>query len=249
VLLIAGMGASGFAAAQNNFDAKFEVVPAVAGPGVARKISISLITGCQPEATVLDSYEIARKRTLTVRLDQPNPFFCDALMTRTVAVTYTPQAEGDLRLLVVTNSGVYVGETTIRTRAAGSNRSQFDLTGMWYDPVTNGSGLTFVHGFSRDDVTFGTWYVYDALGVARWYTIQGMQWKSGGLEATGFIYETTAQSMACMPPLIGCPVPFATVFSPARARIVMQGPNSAQIQALTPDGAVLFTSNIIRSIF
>lgn len=249
IVLAAEMLASRPAIAQDGLYAKFEVVPAVAAAGVARKISISLITGCPPQAIVVGGQDISRKRTLTIRLDQPNFYFCDLIYPQTVTVNYTPEAEGDLRLLAVTNFGYYLGEATLHTRAANSDRSQYDLTGMWYDPATNGSGLTFVHGFTRDDVLFGTWYVYDALGVPRWYTIQGVQWKAGGLEANGLIYETTANAIVCLPPLIGCPVSFATVFSPARARIVMQGPNSAQIQALTPGGAALFTSNIIRSVF
>jgi len=248
LLLVAGMSAAPQAAAQINPDMKVEVAPAVAGPGVARKITISLVTGCLPQATVVGA-EIGRKRTLSIRLDQPTPFFCDAFSRYTVAVTYTPQAEGDVKLLVVTNLGAYVGETTIHTRAANSDRSQFDLTGMWYDPATYGSGLTFIHGFTRDDVLFGTWYVYDAAGAPRWYTIQSVVWKARGQEAEGLIYETTGNSVNCLPPLSACPVTYATVAPRARARIVMQGPNSALIQALTSGDAVLFTSNIIRSIF
>ena len=231
----------------------FDIVPAAAGAGVARQISVSLPwpSGCLPSGATVVGNDLARKRTLTLRLDgnlRDIQRCGDMIVNYRATARITPNAEGDMRVLVVTNDGVYLGETTIHTRAAGSDRSQVDLTGMWYDPATFGSGLTFVHGFTRDDVVFGTWYVYDAQGVARWYTIQSVQWKAGGLEAEGLIYETSANSGACVPPM-GCPVMFATVTSLARARIVVQGSNSAQIQALTPGGTVLFASTISRSIF
>ena len=231
-----------------------EITPATAGAGVARQVAVNLQwpSGCLPTGATVVGTDIARKRTLTIRLDGnlQNVTRCgDIIVSYRAAVNVTPNDEGDLRVLVVMDDGVYLGETTIHTRAANSDRSQYDLTGMWYDPASYGSGLTFVHGFSRNDVLFGTWYMYDTFGVPRWYTIQGVQWMSGGLEATGLIYETTANSTVCMPPLIGCPVAFPTVSSLARARIDMRGPNSAQIQALTPAGTMLFTANIIRSIF
>lgn len=232
----------------------FDVVPAIAGPGVPRQILINLSwpLNCLPTGATVVGTEVWRKRTLSVRLEGnlQDYFRCgDIIVNYRVTVTVKPDAEGDLRVLVVMNDGVYLGEITIHTRATNSNRSVYDLTGMWYDPATNGSGLTFIHGFTRNDVLFGTWYVYDAFGVPRWYTIQGVQWSAGGLQGDGLIYETSAGPVICYSPLFGCPAVFSVVFPQARARIVMQGPNSARIQALTPDGAVLFTSNLIRAIF
>ena len=256
LVTMVALGTPGLAAAQSNFLLGFDVVPATAGAGVARQVSVDLHwpSGCLPTgaAVVGNQTEIARKRTLTIRLDGNllDAQRCgDIIVAYRAMVSVTPDAEGDLRALVVMNDGVYVGETTIRTRAANSDRSQYDLTGMWYDPDTHGSGLTFIHGFTRNDVLFGTWYVYDGQGVPRWYTIQGVLWKAGGLQAEGQIYETRANTVVCVPPFTGCPVAFATFISQAQARIVMQGPNSAQIQARTPGGAVLFTSNLIRAIF
>lgn len=247
------LGTSSLAAAQASIAVSVDIVPATAGAGVARQISVSLPwpSGCLPTGATVVGNDIARKRTLTLRLDGNLQNFqrCgDIIVNYRATARVTPDAEGDLRALVVTNDGVYLGETTIHTRAATTDRSRYDLTGMWYDPVTHGSGLTFVHGFTRNDTVFGTWYVYDALGAPRWYTIQYVQWKAGGLEAEGQIYETSANPVICNPTLCP-PVAYATVNPLARARIVMQGPNSAQIQALTPGGAALFSSNIIRAMF
>lgn len=244
------LGMTGFAPAlAQNFSPVLTVEPALAGPGVSRRVSISLLAPCDPTTRIVAGNDVARKRTLVARLEFPNLISCDAIARRSASVSYTPEFEGDLRVVVVTDQGTYVGEVAIQTRAANGTRSQFDLTGMWYDPASYGSGLTFVHGFTRNDILFGTWYVYDAAGQPRWYTMQNMVWKTGGLEAEGMIYETSANSVVCLPPLIGCPVAFATVAPLTRANITIQSANSARIQALTASGQVLFTSNIIRAVF
>ncbi len=249
-LLIVAAGNAAFAQV---LLAPIEITPAIAGPGVARQISVRMhwLIGCLPTATIVGS-EIARKRTLTIYLDdlQRDVVRCsDLLIPHTSTVTYTPDAEGDLRILVLTNRGAFVGEATLSTRAANSNRSQFDLTGMWYDPATNGSGLTFVHGATRNDQVFGTWYVYDAQGMPRWYTIQNVTWSGGGLQAAGTLYETRANSIVCVPPYTGCPVALAFAGPAGLVSIVMQGPNNARITAISSNGGGTLTSNLIRSIF
>ena len=257
VVALIALATSGVAAAQINTALTVAIVPPVAAAGVARQVSVTLQwpMGCLPDGATVVGNDTARKRTVTIRLNGnldsslQNVMRCgDAIVSYRATVNVTPEAEGDLRVLIVNDSGVYLGETTIHTRAANSNRSQYDLTGMWYDPASYGSGLTFIHGFARNDVMFGTWYVYDSLGAPRWYTIQYVQWKAGGLQADGQIYATTANFM-CLPPLSVCPMMYATVMPLAQAHIVMQGPNRATIQALTSSGAVLFSSDIVRSIF
>lgn len=257
----AGIAFAGVALAQDAAatagigNAVFTVTPANAGAGIPRQIGLSVAwpNSCVPTGATVVGSQISRTRTLTIRLEVRTDaqIACAAVITPYQAtVSYTPDAEGDLRVLAITANGLYVGETTIHTRAANSDRAQFDLTGMWYDPATNGSGLTFVHGFTRNDTVFGTWYVYDAAGAPRWYTIQNVQWLAQGLEAEGQIYETRANSIVCTPPFLGCPIALAAVMPLARARIVMQGANAARIDAISAqNGAVLFRSNIIRALF
>ncbi|MBL0121581.1 MAG: hypothetical protein IPP88_02245 [Betaproteobacteria bacterium] len=252
LLMIFVAGMSGLAAAQANISVNFDIVPVAAGAGVPRQIAVSLFwpSGCLPRGASVIGTEIARKRTFTIRLDgnlQDVQRCGDLIVTYRTTVSFTPDNEGDLRALVVMDDGVYVGETTLHTRAANSNRAQYDLTGMWYDPTTFGSGMTFVHGFTGSDTVFGTWYVYDGQGAPRWYTIQGVQWIAGGLQAVGQLYWTNASSVVCLPPFTGCPVAFSSVTSIAQVSIVMQGPNSARIIALNPQGVLV--TNLIRSIF
>lgn len=252
VAMLAAVVSSSIACAQ--LQSAYEIVPAVASPGVQRQISVTVYAApvCAPTGRVVSSVDTPRKRVLTISLDFPQQFiFCDVLVPHKVTVNYTPQEEGDLRVMVVynfgSNSGSYFGETVLRTRADISKRSQYDLTGMWYDPATNGSGVTFVHGATGNDTVFGTWYVYDNAGNPRWYTIQNVQWNTGGMEAQGQLYETRANSIVCVPPYTGCPVALALASAAGVVSIVMQGPNSARITAVNAAGTM--TSNLIRSIF
>jgi hypothetical protein len=248
-------GVAGNASAQGIARADIEITPAIAAPGVARQITITagVPASCLPTARLVTSIDSARKRTLTISLDyapgHPNAIFCDDFVTRRFTVNYTPDTEGDMRVMVVNSLASYLGEATLRTRDAVSTRSQFDLTGMWYDPATNGSGLTFVHGATRNDTVFGTWYVYDNAGNPRWYTIQNVQWRAGGLEAQGQLYETRANSIVCVPPYTGCPVALSVAATSGVVSIVMQGPNAARITATSSNGGATLTSNLVRSIF
>ena len=223
------------------------VSPAVAAPGVPRTVTISYVAGCNQGADVVGQVN-ARSRTVTVRLNLSNAIQCDALVPQTTSVQITPETEGDLRVIVVTSLGSFYGEGTIRTRAPLGNRSQINLSGMWYDPATLGSGLTFMHASTGSDQVFGTWYVYDNQGNPRWFTIQGVQWLAGGSVARGTLYETGANSVVCLPPFTGCPVALATIGPRGLVSITIDGPNSARITAISSDGGAL-SSTLIRSEF
>jgi hypothetical protein len=225
-----------------------DVSPVVAAPGVPRTLTIRFVAGCNLGAAVVGQPN-PRNRTVSVRLNLSHAMQCDALMLLTATVQVTPDAEGDLRVLVVTSDGTLFGETIIRTRAPASNRSQVDLTGMWYDPSTVGSGLTFMHASTGSDQVFGTWYLYDNQGNPRWFTIQGVQWTAGGTVATGTLYETGANSVVCLPPFTGCPVALATIGPRGFVSIIIDGPNSARITAVTSNGGATISSNLIRSVF
>lgn len=225
-----------------------EVSPLVAAPGVARTLTIRYIAGCNLGATVVGQPN-PRNRTVSVRLNLSHMIQCDGLVPQTSTVQLTPDAEGDLRIFVVTSDGTLYAETIMRTRLPSSNRSQIDLTGMWYDPSTLGSGLTFMHSPNGSDQVFGTWYLYDNDGNPRWFTIQGVQWQSGGNVATGTLYETSANSVMCLPPFIGCPVALATVGPRGIVSISIDGPNAARITAVTSNGGATISSNLVRSVF
>ncbi|MBL8522014.1 MAG: hypothetical protein JNK75_15255 [Betaproteobacteria bacterium] len=243
---------AGWAHAQLN---TITVTPASAAPGTPRTITIDTVqaVGCEArQARVVDT-EVQWQRTLVVHLVGGNTgIFCDALTNYRYVTTYTPSSEGDLKVMAVLAVTPFPGatallaESTMVTRAPASARSRHDLTGMWYDPATNGSGLTFIHAAARNDAVFGTWFLYDAQGLPRWFTIQNVNWKSGGLEAEGTLFNSSSAINICPLTVIGCPVAAALTAPLGRARIVMHSATQARIEALTPDGSVVFASNVIR---
>ena len=64
-----------------------------------------------------------------------------------------------------------------------------DYTGMWWNPLESGWGLS-LHQSARTDAVFGAWFVYGADGAPVWFTLQGGQW-TGSTRWTGTVYRTT----------------------------------------------------------
>jgi hypothetical protein len=245
--------AAGTAHAQNTVTTgihEVTVTPATAAANVSRTVTITVWapSGCGPRNARLDTSQVNAARVLVVAVDPglaPAP--CVLLLVPHVFnLMFTPQNEGELKVLAVTTRGAWLTETTLVTRDTPTLRSRFDLTGMWYDPATNGSGLTFVHAAPRNDAVFGTWFLYDAQRNPRWYTIQNVFWKPGGLEAEGVLYSASAAINVCPLTIIGCPTAATLIAPMARARIAMQSATTARIEALRPDGSVIFSSNIVK---
>jgi hypothetical protein len=231
---------------------KITVTPVTAEPGVAREIRISgNWPGCPPVGANLGAASPGTT-TRVARMVLPATFApCAAILAYSVTTTVVPSAIGIEKLLVLNVDGEYLGETLVDTRASSDNRSGFNITGMWYDPQSNGSGLTFVHSRVNDNAVFGTWYVYDSSGKPRWYTIQNAAWKSQGRVLEGVIYETLAPVRAsCPAPLTACPaevISLLLVLDVGRARVTLTGPDRALVEALARDGSVVFSSNVMRA--
>ena len=134
------------------------VTPAVADIGVPRQIRIAgTWPGCPPVNAGINSNAAQSAGSKVVQLVLPLTFApCAAFLTYSVSFTYTPQARGIDKLLVVGADGDYLAEGLLDTRAPTDDRSAFNITGMWYDPQSNGSGLTFVHSRIADNKVFGT---------------------------------------------------------------------------------------------
>lgn len=222
------------------------VTPAVADAGVPREIRIAgTWPGCPPVGAGINSAAAAGPRV--VQLVLPQTFApCAAFLAYSVAFTYTPQARGIDKLLVVGADGDFLGEGLLDTRAPADNRSAFNITGMWYDPQSNGSGLTFVHSRLADNKVFGTWYVYDSAGKPRWYTIQDTEWKAQGRVLEGTMYWASATGN-CPAPFTACPALLGSHGVIGRARVTITGNDAALVEALTTDGFVLFSSSVIRA--
>lgn len=241
------------AANPSAFNTVLGLSPQIASINVPRTLSITTYWPfhCGPTNATLVSADVDLTNTLVVTLDRNQDWAPDCaanVVPYTFDVSYTPTREGDLRVMVITTAGEYLGETTLVTRNAPSARSQFDVTGAWCDPATNGSGLTILHSHARGDTVFGTWFVYDVNGMPRWYSIQDVRWKEGGTEAEGTLYEAGGVAYDSLPETGGCPALSAFVNQLGRARLVFQTPHSARVYAIGFTGSVLFTSNVVRAL-
>ncbi|MBL8514514.1 MAG: hypothetical protein JNJ55_11030 [Betaproteobacteria bacterium] len=231
------------------------VIPAVADVGTLREIRISgrWTDGCVPVSAAATQSTVGGQPVVTIQLQIPLTLIActQAITSYTQAVNFTPGQRGKHRVVVVTSAGQYLGEGVVDVRQPNDDRSRHDITGLWYDPGSNGSGLTFIHSKSTDSLVFGTWYVYGADGVARWFTIQNTRWTLQGEVLEGDLYETRSAATACAP-LTACPALFTSATIIGRARMGMTGADTARIEAISPagqGGAVLFASNIQRINF
>ena len=224
------------------------VSPVVADVGVARQITISgNWPGCVPSGATLKGAVYLDLQVLPISLTPTLTFApCPLGMNYSVSVSITPNTRGKYRLPVFDENGAMQGEGVLDVRAADDARSAFNISGMWFDPLSNGSGLTFVHSKSADNAVFGTWYVYDSAGNPLWYTIQDATWKSQGRVMEGALLKTSATAN-CSGPLTACPASLGQLTAVGRVRLTITGNGSAHIEALRADGAVLFFSDIVKA--
>jgi hypothetical protein len=183
------------------------VSPLVADIGVPRTIQVSgsWPDGCAPVSASLSVSTIPGQTTLNFRLQQPLTFAaCTQVVTPySHTLSYTPTQAGVQRIAVMLTDGRYLGGGQLITQASGQPRASVDLTGAWYTPVTNGSGLALFHSQSTTDVMAGAWYVYDSTGKPFWYLIQNGRWQSNTAFA-GNLVETQAGAGACTLSLPAC---------------------------------------------
>jgi hypothetical protein len=168
--------------------------------------------GCALSSPVVDAASAKQTGVLIVRVAAAP---CGPAPTpNRIEVSYTPTTSGVERIVVVQSDGTetrILAESRMRTGFRPrdttipgpgipvpvnypSDKALSDITGAWFDPSTSGSGLLFTHNFNGSDTMFGTWYMYDTNGNARWFTIQDMEWTGGGSEFVGKLYETRAAS-------------------------------------------------------
>jgi hypothetical protein len=244
------------------------VTPASAPANVPRTIDISgTAISCGPPTitATLDSSLVSQTDNLLIRINgfavrSPNlpPPLCDIIVPYRVTVSYTPIADGVIRIVPVFSGGLILGcSRIVTTNAITEPRSALDITGAWYDPVTNGTGFTFVHSASRSDQLFGTYYTYDAAGIPRWFAITNLQWSSDGLTLRGTLASTEGLGQ-CAAGLIGCPMRGTIAASGNEIQIVFEvGPTTTQfpppppnwigkVSIRAPSGPLLYTGNLTR---
>jgi hypothetical protein len=245
------------------------VVPEVDVPKTARTIVISgqYQSGCPFAQPVIDGVNGLLINGIVIRMDPvPTLVPCNTnvLQPYRFELPYTPLEAGTQRVVVASSSGGIRSESQMRTVATqGKTRAVGNIGGVWYDPATNGSGLQFTHNFAGSDVVFGTWYLYDDNGNARWLSIQNVVWQSGGTAFVGDLYQSRATScFSSVPPCArpSLPYPYPAPASgvdkigTVRFTFTGLGPYSdtqpqGVAEAFSPQGQQLFVSNISRLSF
>lgn len=243
-----------------------EIKPAIAAPGAERTIVLkgTWPDGCTPTSAQIDAPYNDRLRTVIVQINvlADSGQFCTAVFTPyTLELKYTPKTEGVDNLITVVRSPtqqvIIKREDKILVGDPKVIRSADDISGLWFDPDTNGSGLTLLHSFRGSDLVFGTWYIYDRNGVARWYSFQEAKWKTDSI-LEGTVYETRsnpcAAALAACPATAGTPPIYVGLF---RMTFKNLRPMEQQfgnlrfeptgiVEVILPTGAVAITSRITR---
>lgn len=129
--------------------------------------------------------------------------------------------------------------------------SRFDVDGMWFDPATNGSGISIHHQRVGSDAAFGTWFLFNNNGETRWYSMQQTNWLQDGSVLEGLLVDVAgacAQPGTAVCPARGSVPGLAAnnVFTtaPAIARITFQSGTRARAEVTRLDGAAIFVSNL-----
>jgi hypothetical protein len=185
------------------------VVPDVDTPNKARIIVITgqTLAGCPFAEPFIDGVASQLINGVVVRMDPVQtlaPCSVNNFANYRFELPYTPTAAGALRLVAASASGMIRSESRIRTVSSSDRtRAVGDITGIWHDTTTNGSGIQFTHNFAGSDFVFGTGYFYDLIGNARWLSLQNVVWQSGGTTLTADLLETRSATLLCTP--ITCP--------------------------------------------
>jgi hypothetical protein len=211
---------------------------------------------CAPVAATLDNSLFTVAKTITIRLQAPLTLVaCAQVLTPyRFDLAYAGREVGVARVLIVSSTGAPSGEGRIVTTVPATTRSAGNISGAWYDRITSGSGLSFIHAYQGSDAVFGTWYLYDRDGLPRWLSIQDVTWSEGGTVMEGKLFETRAGADICPRSVTACPATNTSLEKIGRIRATFVGIDlyndvspQAKIEAFSNTNTPLFSSNIIRA--
>jgi hypothetical protein len=217
------------------------VNPLVADVGVARTITVSASwpDGCVPVNPTLSTSNIPGADTINIHFTVPQTFApcTQAVTPYTATFNYTPARAGVQRIAVMLTDGRYLGGGQLITQTANQPRASVDLSGVWYDPASNGSGLSLVHSQTTSDVLAGAWYVFDGAGKPFWYLIQNGRWQSS-TAYVGNLVEAQAAATGCNVLLPACPRPQQSSRIAANISIQILAQDRIRVM-VTPHGDVV----------
>lgn len=237
MLLLASSGSAwAFSTAPvDRFIFSASVAPRVSTVGTPRSI---FVNGCVGPGVIDDTGVVTG--TLVLRVSQ----FAIGCVQPPTIFQYTPRGIGSLRVVVMLPDGGIGAEAQMDT--VTGTRSTVNLDGMWFDPATNGSGISFHHSAATDGV-FGTWFLYGASNafVPRWYSLQSMQWMKSGNLLVGVAYDAMASGLMTCVKGDDCPRP-AALTPVGSVAITVIDKDNLRIEAFDQYGRGAFGSLVKR---
>ena len=242
------------------------VTPENAPPNTPRAITVRAPGGfyCLPLFGALSSTAVADANLITITFPNfasgyvfstpPANAPCPAIVASIEQTfNYTPNAAGVINVRVQQPDGPLTGRASVLTSLPGATRALADVSGMYYDSATNGSGVAIHHNVQGlKSPVFGAWFAYDAAGRARWLTIQETRWETTDI-LVGNLYETKANAGQCPTATPLCIAPFSSVqkIGTVRINFFILRPlddviRATEVRAIGLDGNTLFSTNVYK---
>ncbi|MBL8522398.1 MAG: hypothetical protein JNN20_01795 [Betaproteobacteria bacterium] len=152
----------------------------------------------------------------------------------------TPTTAGTVKIRYADPLGGPI-EATMITTAVGTATPRYDINGMWYDPASDGSGISMHQTPAAGVGTLGTWFMFDKNGVTRWYSLQASSWIAADTLEGLFI-----EAIASCGKGAACPAPAIVLTPTFNFRMVFQSATSATAEVFGEGGALLFKSELRR---
>ncbi len=219
---------------------------------------------CLPLFGVMNSTAVDDANVLTITFPNFAPGFvfptppavavCPAIVASVEqSFQFTPTKAGVIKVRALQTNGPISGQASILTSPKGETRGFADVSGMYYDNSTNGSGLALHHNAQgTTSGLFGTWFAYDTEGKPRWLTIQETRWETTDI-LVGNLYETKANANQCSPNSPLCIARFSSIQKVGTVRInffILRPLDDVirptEVKAIGLDGATMFSSSVYR---
>jgi hypothetical protein len=219
---------------------------------------------CLPLFGIMNSAAVDDANVLTITFPNFAPGFvfptppataiCPAIVASVEqSFQFTPTKAGIIKVKALQSNGPISGQASILTSPKGETRGYADVSGMYYDNNTNGSGLALHHDAQgTTSGLFGAWFAYDAEGKSRWLTIQETRWETTDI-LVGNLYETKANANQCPLNSPLCIARFSSVQKIGTVRIsffILRPLDDVirptEVKAIGLDGATMFSSSVYR---
>lgn len=209
-------------------------IPRVSTVGTSRTVFASGCTG-----PLLFDTQFSTPSRVVLRIN-PGIAYC---ASPAATFTFSPAQAGVVQVRMLLPDQTIAA--TVEIESVSAARSQVNLDGMWFDPETNGSGISFYHAAASDSV-FGTWFMFGSAGGTRWYSLQSLKWIFDGKSLVGTVYQVNAPGKATCLAGDDCPRKAGPVAIAGSVALVVIDQNNLQIDAFSPFGQRVFSSRVRR---